>query len=257
MIENQLPAQISKHTKRMICKQNNVGCSEAGVYKFYSKKHAVYLKKEPKDLYLQREYECLLWMQNKLPVPEIIEWCSDNEFDYLLMSEVPGKMLCDDYYKQNPEEGVKILAQGINLFRSVDINDCPNINGISQKLMEAEKNILNNRVDMDDWESDNRFENPEALLDYLHSNKPQNEELSFTHGDFCLPNIIAERGNITGFIDVNNAGVADIWQDIALCMRSIRYNYGSNKYDKLFLNEIGISLDEQKLEYYILLDELF
>jgi len=36
---------------------------------------------------------------------------------------------------------------------------------------------------------ENGFENPEEFLQWLKENRPD-EELTFSHGDFCLPNII-------------------------------------------------------------------
>ena len=59
-------------------------------------------------------------------------------------------------------------------------------------------------------------------------------------------------------------GVSDKWQDIALCYRSLRDNmngsYGGKVYDfnpDLFFKKLGIEKDEKKLNYYLLLDELF
>jgi kanamycin kinase/aminoglycoside 3'-phosphotransferase-3 len=56
---------------------------------------------------------------------------------------------------------------------------------------------------------------------------------------------------------MGRAGVADKWQDIALCIRSLWHNFHTREYDELLLQKIGISNDAKKLEYYILLDELF
>jgi aminoglycoside phosphotransferase len=42
-----------------------------------------------------------------------------------------------------------------------------------------------------------------------------------------------------------------------LCIRSLQYNFHTREYDELLLRKMGISNDVKKLEYYILLDELF
>lgn len=102
---------------------------------------------------------------------------------------------------------------------------------------------------MNDWEeTTNHFSSPENLLLYLENNIPQTEELAFTHGDFCLPNIFAVQGKATGFIDVGRAGVADIWQDIAPCIRSLWHNFNTKKYDELFLKEINTPLNKEKFK---------
>jgi kanamycin kinase/aminoglycoside 3'-phosphotransferase-3 len=87
-------------------------------------------------------------------------------------------------------------------------------------------------------------------------NKPK-EDLVFSHGDYCLPNIFLEGGEITGFIDLGRAGIADKWQDIALAIRSLEYNLKSDKYIDLFFRYLEIEPDYEKIKYYILLDELF
>jgi kanamycin kinase/aminoglycoside 3'-phosphotransferase-3 len=199
----------------------------------------------------------LSWLQGRLPVPETIEWFQNDEFDYLLVTGLDGKMLCDDEYLRNPELAVSLLAEGINMIRSLDIGGCPIHNGTDKKLKDAQKNIERGSVDMDDWEDDNSFSSPEELLQHLRSNIPRNMETAFTHGDYCLPNILAKDGKITGFIDSGRAGVADPWQDVALCIRSLWYNFGTVRFDKPLLEKTGIPMNRGKLEYHILLDELF
>ena len=65
-------------------------------------------------------------------------------------------------------------------------------------------------------------------------------------------------------IDVGRAGIIDKWNDIALCYRSLRDNttgiYGKGKYkfdENLFFQKLKIKPDWEKINYYILLDELF
>lgn len=253
-----LPNQIKKHVLGMKYEQNNVGCSQAGVYRFFSATEVLYLKVEPKSGDLKTEYNNMLWLQGKIPVPRIIEWVSEMDIDYLLISEISGKMLCDDLYLKNPTLAVSLLAKGINLLQSLDVKDCNIHNGLNKKLKDAAENIRLNRVDMDDWESSNNgFSSPQDLLDFLNNNIPKNEELVFTHGDYCLPNIFADNERITGFIDIGRAGVADLWQDVALCIRSLWHNFKTKEYDDLLLKEIGVPINKEKLDYYILLDELF
>lgn len=98
------------------------------------------------------------------------------------------------------------------------------------------------------------------LYHWLIENKPS-EELCFTHGDYFLPNIFIDGNFVTGFIDLGRAGIADKWQDIALCVRSIGYNLrncdGKDRYVDMLFEHLKIEPDWEKINYYILLDELF
>lgn len=91
---------------------------------------------------------------------------------------------------------------------------------------------------------------------------PTDEDLVFTHGDFCLPNIILDRGTngdvrIAGLVDCGRAGIADRYQDIALAVRSIVYNFG-DIWVAPFLESYGLPQPhEEKLRFFTLLDEFF
>ena len=106
------------------------------------------------------------------------------------------------------------------------------------------------------------FETPEALLDWLKGHLPEQDRV-VTHGDFCLPNLFTNGKKFTGFIDVGNAGAGDRWMDLALGWRSLKHN-SDGHYGKIYPNihpddlfrAAGVQKDEEKLRYYILLDEL-
>jgi kanamycin kinase/aminoglycoside 3'-phosphotransferase-2 len=72
-----------------------------------------------------------------------------------------------------------------------------------------------------------------------------------------LPNIIINGTGISGFIDWGRAGISDPYQDIALAIRSLRFNWG-DEYVKSMVKAYGIDEpDWEKVEFYILLDEFF
>ena len=108
------------------------------------------------------------------------------------------------------------------------------------------------------------FKDPAELLSWLETHRPSCE-MVLSHGDYCLPNVFIEDGKFSGFIDLPEAGIGDKWRDIALCYRSLKHNaegsFGGAVYpdidpNKLF-TELGIEPDWEKINYYILLDELF
>ena len=156
----------------------------------------------------------------------------------------------------------------LKMLWSVDISGCPRIRDLDTELEEAKSRVENGLVDVGDAEpatfGEGGFKDPEALLEWLYANRPDYEPV-LSHGDFCLPNIILNDGEVSGFIDLDDAGVGDKWRDIALCHRSLKHNfdgtYGGRIYpdfdpDMLF-DALGIDPDRDKLRYFMLLDELF
>lgn len=84
-----------------------------------------------------------------------------------------------------------------------------------------------------------------------------------SHGDFCLPNILADEKGIVGFLDLGQAGCADRWRDLDQGLWSMWANttglFGGKARpfdrDTLF-SALNLPLDEEKLRYYSLLSEL-
>lgn len=212
--------------------------------------------------------QMMKWLEGKIPGPKVICYEKDSAHQYLLMSKVPGKMSCDEYFLEHPQELLALLAKALKMLWSVDISDCPRNRDIDAELQEAKYRIENNLVDLDNVEpttfGEGGFKNPQALLEWLEENRPDYEPV-LSHGDFCLPNIFIEDGKISGFIDLGDTGIGDKWRDIALCYRSLQHNFdgsfGGKVYpdfnpDMLF-DALGIEPNREKLRYYILLDELF
>ena len=256
-----LPPDLSVLTDGYACAANNVGCTPAKVYRYHKGDNAFYLKIARADDEMRRERDLYNWLNGRLPVPEVKYWREQDGLAYLLTTEVPGRMTCDspeDRVAAPVENTVRLLADGLLMLQAVDIADCPFDNTLDNKLAGAMRNIENGAVDTADWNDNNTFESPAALHNWLTANRPP-EDLCFTHGDYCLPNVFIDGAAVTGFVDFGRGGIADKWQDIALCLRSLRYNLGDieDMYIDLLFSRLGIAPDWEKINYYILLDELF
>ena len=213
--------------------------------------------------------EMMRWLEGKIPAPKVICYETDGDYQYLLMTRVKGTMSCDKYYMERPKELLKLLVEALHMMWSVDISDCPCVRDLESDLKEAKYRLENNLVDVSDAEpttfgEGGRFKNPEELYQWLVDNQPDFEPV-LSHGDFCLPNILFEDGKVSGFIDIGDSGVADKWKDIALCYRSLKHNsdgtFGGAKYPDIkpegLFEALGIEPNWEKINYYILLDELF
>ncbi len=87
--------------------------------------------------------------------------------------------------------------------------------------------------------------------------EPPEEDLVVIHGDYCMPNVLfGEDLNFAGFIDIGRAGVADWHSDVALATRSIIRNLGKS-FVEPFYERYGKQPDANRLDFYLMLDELF
>lgn len=262
--DREIPDKIKKLLQGKAYCPDKVGMSGANVICFDD----MVLKLEETCESAENEHRMLKWLAGRLPVPEVLCFVQEKNTNYLLMSRMEGEMSCAEQYMQSPAELVRALAEGLKLLWKVDISDCPYKNTLDNKLRLAAERVNAGECNMEDVEPDtygeNGFESPQALMCWLKENRPE-EEVVFSHGDYCLPNIFLRDGHISGFIDLGNCGVADRYQDIALCYRSLLHNfsgkYGGMVYEgfspEMLFEELGITPDWNKIRYYILLDELF
>ena len=257
-----IPKEIMHIIKDQSYTIDLIGMSDSSILLFED----YVLKIQPYTPEAMNELVMMNWLEGKINVPKIICFVLENNTTYFLMSRIKGLMACDISYLENSNKLVTLLVEGLKSLWSVPIENCPSAICLDKKLEMAKTRVEHNLVDIEECDPNtfgpNGFETPLALYQWLVENKPK-EELVLSHGDFCLPNIFNHEGSIN-FIDIGRMGISDPWQDIALCYRSLRDNmngsFGGKVYDfnpELLFEKLGIEKDEAKLNYYLLLDELF
>lgn len=264
MIMKQLPDVIQKRIAGLEYSVDSIGESDSDIILFDD----MVLKIERTSNQSNREYDILKWLDGKLSAPKVIEFAQQNGCNYLLMSRLKGSMICSDDTMKNLDTAAELLAEGLKLLWSIDIDKCPYSSRLDERLRVAKYNIEHGLVDVENAEEDtfgeNGFADVNELYEFLVNNKPD-EDLVFSHGDYCLPNVFVDDKTIR-FLDLGKAGIADRWQDLALCIRSLKYNLcelcsvSENEFERLknkIYSILGVEENCEKLKYYILLDELF
>lgn len=239
-VELNLPSSLRLTSQTFNWQRVTIGESKAHVYRTEN----FVLKIQPgkttsDDVTLAEEKSKIEWLKDKVRVPDIVDYLIDDTFEYLIMTRLTGVNAAETTLKTDPKSLVALLGRALReLHERVTIDNCP-------------FNMRLGRL------SNQTKENHELLVELIR-NKPE-EDLVFTHGDYCLPNIIIdeEQGCVTGFVDLGRAGIADRYVDLALCLRSINYNLGE-RYEDDLLEAYGCisSWDRQKIEFYQRLDEL-
>ncbi|MEC0271079.1 APH(3') family aminoglycoside O-phosphotransferase [Paenibacillus anseongense] len=254
-----LPEDLSKLTNGYNWQRITLGLSQSQTYFLSGATSNLYIKIQSRTAVesLHYEKERLVWLQGKLPVPELVYYGQDDANEYLLMTEIEGVNASDKYYESMLPQLMQQLAIGLRSVHEVPVVGCPFDQTLESKIVEATRRVEQQLVDEEDFDSQRQGRKAKDLAQELLRLRPETEDLVFTHGDYCLPNIILKDGRVHGFIDWGRAGMADRYQDIALAIRSIRYNFG-HEYVQTFLDAYGMpTLDEAKVHYYQLLDEFF
>lgn len=185
-----------------------------------------------KDASLQREAERMQWLADKLPVPRVLCYYRDGAVEYLVTTELPGASSHDRAHRDDIPGLVRLLAAGLRTIHQVPTAGCPFDATIKVLLAHSLPRVSDPNV-----------------LDYLRQKRPPSEDLVFTHGDYCLPNILVDQGRLGGFIDWGYAGVGDRYRDLSSCAWSVGHNLGEEWVPDFFA-AYGIDIDSQKLDYY-------
>ena len=220
---------------------------------------ALYLKFAPRAHWMEllRERERLDWLRGKLPVPDVVGYETDDLNEYLLITPLPGRHLATLAADELGEEVVQLLATGLRAIHAISIHDCPFDMTLDREIERSRHNVVNGLVDEADFDDVRLGRSAAEVFEELISNRPADEDLVFTHGDYCLPNVMMDGDKVSGFVDWGRAGVADRYKDIALAVRSLEGNTGEDL-ALAFLEAYGLSNpDADKIEYYKLLDEFW
>lgn len=237
-----------------------IGCSESNTFRVKGDNYHQFLKIQSINAKekLLNEKERLEWLQGKLPVPKVLYYEQDDINEYLLISEIAGKDASVEIDKTTSvPDLMKQLALGLKMIHSIKIDQCPFDQTVQKKLEEARLRVEKGLVNEDDFDEERKGIPSDVLFQHLKDSVPKDEDLVFAHGDYCLPNIILQNGKINGFIDMGRAGISDRYQDLALAVRSITYNFGKEMLP-YFFNEYGMQrYDKAKINFYQLMDEFF
>jgi len=246
------------------------GYATTGINHRTSSQSQIYLYQKPNapDLFLKinmgntdapliLEKEAMDWLQDKLPVPRVIAYCQTGETTYLLTQRIDGTSSEQLQHKDNIENTVTILAKGLRTIHNISIAGCPLPQYTAQSLIqEAKKNVQKSIITAQSLQSRGDTRTPQEALDQVISLCPQTEHLTFTHGDYCLPNVMIHNNTLSGFIDWGSAGVGDPHRDLVSAQYSIRRNLGEEWLDPFFDQYGRDQINENTLAFYTAIYEL-
>src|ERR1700681_345712 len=107
-----------------------------------------------------------------------------------------------------PERFVGFLAHGLLQIHSLPIDDCPFDQKLAVKIEAARVRVENGLVDETDFDAKRLGRSAQDLYSEVLQCRPTEEDLVFTHGDYCLPNVIIANDAVSGFVDWGRAGIA-------------------------------------------------
>lgn len=258
MIIDNLPVELKSQIASAEWEAVRAGKSDTVVYRLRDGAGISYLKVSLKTAQypVAMDYQRLLWLRDKVPVPDVLQYAENETHQYLLMSDCAGLHPFHDDLHLEPEERIQVLAESARVFHSVSIDDCPFQMSTDDQIALVEANIEAKRVRIHMPESELQSCPAGEVFQELLELKPATFDPVLTHGDLYPVNIRidAESHQVSGYIDAGMVAVADRYTDFACIVNAISWHYDKQWIDRFF-ELYGVPVDREKLRFYQLFQE--
>ncbi|PID98588.1 MAG: aminoglycoside phosphotransferase APH(3') [Actinomycetales bacterium] len=176
----------------------------------------------------------LNWLSTWLPVPKLVSCGQGDDFIWMRTAGLPGSCAIDKANLARSKEVIAALGRGLRRFHdSLPADECPFQWSVESRV--AKKNNFTARI-------------PET----------NPADLVVCHGDACNPNFMIDETvdgdlEVTGYLDLENCGVADRYADLGPATLSLGWNFKTAANEDLFLAAYcgaDLTIDEYKLKFY-------
>lgn len=212
-------------------------CSRQARVFFIDKEQGFYLKKSGKGT-LENEAVMDAYFHKKGLSAKVVSYISD-EYDWLLTERVPGEDCIFEKYLSDPLRLTDTIAMKLRELHETDFSDCPIQNRNDSYIKTAYDNYASGAYDNDSFPDSFGYKNAEDAMKVIEENKHRLKSDVLLHGDYCLPNIMLNDWQFSGFIDLGNGGVGDRHIDLFWGAWTLNFNLHTEKYRERFFDAYG------------------
>ncbi|MBR2133013.1 MAG: aminoglycoside 3'-phosphotransferase [Oscillospiraceae bacterium] len=212
-------------------------CSPIARVYFIDKDTGYYLKTSPKGS-LQKETQLTQFFHSKGLGAQVLAYES-KEQDWLLTARIPGEDCTFAAYLDDPKRLCDTTAHILRQLHSMDPADCPISNRTAEYLATAESNYHAGKVDLHLFSEQFQYISPEAAWQMVTTYGKELRADTLIHGDYCLPNIMLNDWNFSGFLDLDTGGIGDRHVDLFWGAWSLNFNLKTDRYRERFLDAYG------------------
>jgi len=164
--------------------------------------------------------------------------------DYLVTEALSGEDGIDDRHRENPRKLAQVFGEALRELHDLPQTDCPYPHRSVEMVEAAEANIEKRT-----WDTSLIPEPFETAVNQFHRGKHLLVDEVVLHGDYCLPNILLEDFQFSGFVDLANGGIGDRHFDLFWGLWTLEFNLKTTAHNATFLEAYGKGLvDEEKLD---------
>lgn len=225
------------HTLLRLSRVYDSSCSpEAAVY-FLDYKDGFYLKSAPAGS-LNTEAQMTRWFHSRKLSAEVLTYLQDQQ-DWLLTRRIPGEDCTHPQYLSDPVRLCDTTARILRHLHESDPSRCPITDQNDRHVRAAREGYARNFWEPELFETVWEFPSKEYAWKTAQEVIPCLRSNVVLHGDYCLPNVLLQDWNFSGFIDVGGGGLGDRHFDLLWGSWTLMFNLKTNRYFDRFLDAYG------------------
>ena len=212
-------------------------CSpEARVY-YIEKDGGYYLKSAPKNS-LAKEAALTRYLHTKQLATEVLAYESTDQ-DWFLTRRVAGEDCTHPIYLSDPKRLSETTGTLLRQLHDLSFTDCPIPQRTQDYLQTARTNYTVGSGDKSYLHPVFHHLSTDQVWQIVENGAPLLKTDTLLHGDYCLPNIMLDDWQFTGFIDLGNGGVGDRHIDLYWGLWTLQRNLNTTLYHDRFLDAYG------------------
>lgn len=219
-------------------------CSPEARVWLIRKEQDFYLKSAPSGA-LDREAAVTGFFHSKGLGAQVLDYVSDDQ-DWMLTRAVSGEDCLDPQYLQDPVRLCDTTAELLRRLHNTDPTGCP-VDRTGNYIRRAKENYLSGNYDRSLFPDNWGYATPEEAWRVVEATAPLLRRDTLLHGDYCLPNIMLDNWQFSGFIDLDCGGLGDRHIDLFWGIWSLEFNLKTDRYRDRFLDAYGRSQIEPEL----------
>lgn len=212
-------------------------CSPDARVFYLPREGGMYLKSSPGGS-LKTEADMTAYFHSKGLSAEVLSYLP-GERDWLLTRAIPGEDCTHAMYLEDPKRLCEITATALRQLHELSWSGCPVTNRTETCLAAASENYAAGKFDRSLFPDNWGYTSAEEAWQMIRENGPFLRSDTLIHGDYCLPNVMLNNWDFSGFIDVGNGGVGDRHMDLFWGAWTLHYNLKTDIYASRFLDCYG------------------
>ena len=168
---------------------------------------------------------------------EVVTYLHEEQ-DWLLTRKVPGEDCISPQYLEDPR---RLSALQGEILRQ--LHDTPLPVGLPNRtaahIAAAREHYRTGRYDSSHFPDNWGYRCAEDAIAVVEQAAPLLKPDTLIHGDFCLPNVMLQNWQFSGFIDLGAAGAGDRHMDLFWGIWSLGFNLKTDAYRDRFLDAYG------------------